>query len=230
MTQRQLDLALLAGIGVLLLVILGLALSPAPTAAGDISDPAVRAQQADAPDGQPATGDRAAGDRATGDRAAGEPEAPAQNVPAQNAPAENSEAEAVLPPVADDLDGGNAPLEQAPAQTEPTAEAATPPAEVPTGGVPVERVGFAYATGSEGACGVPLTAWNYVAVSRDLLEAYPCGTAVTLTFEDAVAGRSSVTAQVGDTMGAEITDTVNVFVGEAEPALEYGVTSGTLAQ
>ena len=225
MTQRQLDLALLAGIGVLLLVILGLALSPAPTVAGDISDPAVRAQQADAPDGQPA-----AGDRATGDRAAGEPEAPAQNAPALNAPAENSEAEAVLPPVADNADGGNAPLEQAPAQTEPTAEAATPPAEVPTRGVPVERVGFAYATGSEGACGVPLTAWNYVAVSRDLLEAYPCGTAVTLTFEDAVAGRASVTAQVGDTMGAEITDTVNVFVGEAEPALEYGVTSGTLAQ
>ena len=216
MTQRQLDLALLAGIGVLLLVILGLALSPAPTVAGDISDPAVRVQQAAAPDEQPATGDRAAG----------EPEAPAQDTPA-----ENSEAEVVaLPPGADNADGGNAPLEQAPAQTNSTAEAATRPADVPTEGVPVERVGFAYATGSEGACGVPLTAWNYVAVSRDLLEAYPCGTAVTLTFEDAVAGRTSVTAQVGDTMGAEITDAVNVFVGEAEPALEYGVTSGTLAQ
>ena len=226
MTQRQLDLALLAGIGVLLLVILGLALSPAPTVAGDISDPAVRAQQAAAPNGQPATGDRAAGDRA-----AGEPEAPAQDTPAQTTPAENSEAEvATLPPVADNADVGNVPLEQASAQTDPTAEAATRPAEVPTEGVPVERVGFAYATGSEGACGVPLTAWNYVAVSRDLLEAYPCGTAVTLTFEDAVAGRTSVTAQVGDTMGAEITDTVNVFVGEAEPALEYGVTNGTLAQ
>ena len=41
MTQRQLDLALLGGIGVLLLVILILALSSAPTLrAGDISDPA----------------------------------------------------------------------------------------------------------------------------------------------------------------------------------------------
>ena len=41
MTQRQLDLALLGGIGVLLLVILILALSSAPTLrASDIGDPA----------------------------------------------------------------------------------------------------------------------------------------------------------------------------------------------
>ena len=219
MTQRQLDLALLAGIGVLLLVILGLALSPAPTVAGDISDPAVRTPPANTLDGQPARAD---------DRATGEAEvAPTQNIPAENS---GSKEVAVLPPVADNADGGNVPLEPAPAQNASTDEAATRPAEVPTGGVPVERVGFAYATGSEGACGVPLTAWNYVAVSRDLLEAYPCGTAVTLTFADAIAGRSSVTAQVGDTMGADITDTVNVFVGQDEPALEYGVTSGTLAQ
>ena len=215
MTQRRLDLALLAGIGVLLLVILGLALSPAPTVAGDISDPAVHVQP-DALGEQPAK---------AGDRAAGKAEAvPAQNTP--DAPAEV----AVLPPVTDNPDEGNAPLEDSPAQNASTDEAATRPAEVPTQGVPVARVGFAYATGSEGACGVPLTAWNYVAVSRDLLEAYPCGTAVTLTFSDAIAGRNSVTAQVGDTVGADIKDTVNVFVGQDEPALEYGVTSGTLAQ
>ena len=222
MTQRQLDLALLTGIGVLLLVILGLALSPAPTVAGDISDPAVRVQQADTPDAQSA---RAADQAARAARAAGEAEA----APTQAAPNSEAKGVAALPPVADNAQG-NGPFEQTPAQNAPIAETATRSAEVPTNGVPVERVGFAYATGSEGACGVPLTAWNYVAVSRDLLEAYPCGTAVTVTFTDAIAGRSSVTAQVGDTMGADITDTVNVFVGQDEPALEYGVTSGTLAQ
>ena len=79
------------------------------------------------------------------------------------------------------------------------------------------------------ACGVPLTAWAFVAVSRDLLTTYPCGTAVTLTLDDEIAGRREVTARVGDTMGADITNTVNIFVGEDEPALEYGVTQGSLS-
>ena len=99
-----------------------------------------------------------------------------------------------------------------------------------TSSVPLERIGFAYATGGEGACGIPLEAWAYVAVSRDLLTEFPCGTAVTLSLDDEIAGRREVTAQVGDTMGADIVDTVNIFVGEDEPALEYGVTSGTLSQ
>ena len=204
MTQRQLDRALLAGIGVLLLIILGLALSPAPTTAvGDISDPAVRTPQVDA---LPAAPQNSA---AQVDSEEGEPESAAAE-PVANDPAastEDSPFEAVVPFIDE--------------TTVPTQPAA---------GVPVERVGFAYATGSEGACGVPLTAWKYVAVSRDLLEAYPCGTAITLRFEDEIAGRTRVTAQVGDTMGADITGTVNVFVGQDEPALEYGVTSGTLAQ
>ena len=208
MTQRQLDRALLVGIGVLLLIILVLALSPAPLAVGDISDPAVRPSQAAARPGEQTHPARAAATRA---------------------PAEV----ATLPPVPNDSatrERENTSLGDAP----PTSRDETPPettsSQTLAAGVAVERVGFAYATGSEGACGVPLTAWNFVAVSRDLLEVYPCGSAVTLTFADEVAGRSSVTAQVGDTMGAEITDTVNVFVGEDEPALEYGVTSGTLAQ
>ena len=117
-----------------------------------------------------------------------------------------------------------------PQEEAPTRTVAEPgPAEPVPGAVPIGRVGFAYATGTAGACGVPLTAWNYVAVSRDLLETYACGTTVTLTLNDEVAGRTEVVAQVGDTMGAEITDTVNIFVGEDEPALEYGVTSGTLS-
>lgn len=119
------------------------------------------------------------------------------------------------------------PVNKAPA-TSATQEEGVSPQPAPDA-VPIRRIGFAYATGTAGACGVPLTAWSYVAVSRDLLETYPCGTAITLTLSDEVAGRTEVVAQVGDTMGADITDTVNVFVGEGEPALEYGVTSGTLS-
>ena len=200
----------MGGIGVLLLVILGLALSPAPTSAGDISDPAVRTPLATQPDAPP---DSAVQDSGAEGDLEGEENAVTEPPVVGNEPV--ARAEENTPPEAASPTAGK-PTSQAPAQ--------------PTAGVSVERVGFAYATGSEGACGVPLTAWNYVAVSRDLLEAYPCGTAVTLSFEDEIAGRSSVTAQVGDTMGADITDTVNVFVGEDEPALEYGVTRGTLAQ
>lgn len=129
------------------------------------------------------------------------------------------------PPAATSRPAPEEPVSEAPTRT--VAQPAT--AEVAPDAVTIGRIGFAYATGTAGACGVPLTAWNYVAVSRDLLETYPCGTAVTLTLNDEVAGRTEVVAQVGDTMGAEITDTVNIFVGEDEPALEYGVTSGTLS-
>ena len=210
MTQRQLDRAVLAGIGVLLLVILGLALSPAPTtAAGDISDPAARAPRVDAlpasqSDALPPEG-AARADRTVNSAAVSEPQAVVNN-------------------------SVNTARGVAPTRDRPANETTVQTPAQPATGVPVARIGFAYATGNEGACGVALTAWAYVAVSRDLLQAYPCGTAVTLTFNDKIAGRSAVTAQVGDTMGADITDTVNVFVGQDEPALEYGVTSGTLAQ
>ena len=215
MNQRQLDLALLAGIGVLLALILILALSGAPSAAGDISDPVERVEDA---------------------RAAAETDGEMLSTPPASevesaTDADGAASEEVLSPTP--VDEGEAPetvttpdatAEQAVAASE--AEAA----EVLTGSVPLERVGFAYATGGEGACGVPLEAWAYVAVSRDLLTEFPCGTAVTLSLEDEIAGRREVTAQVGDTMGAEIVATVNIFVGEDEPALEYGVTSGTLSQ
>lgn len=141
----------------------------------------------------------------------------------------------VDPPTGDEPEAAptassTAPTEGPVPQEEPATRTAAEPisAEPAPDTVQIGRIGFAYATGTAGACGVPLTAWNYVAVSRDLLETYGCGTTVTLTLNDEVAGRTEVVAQVGDTMGAEITDTVNIFVGEDEPALEYGVTRGTL--
>lgn len=204
MTQRQLDLALLGGIGVLLLVILVLALSSAPTLrAGDISDPAASVAET-------------------------EPE------PAETPPSDET-AEAVQPsptetatePAAGEAgsEGGVFSTDLAAGETETTPTTGTTGAATE-----VERIGFAYATGGEGACAVPLEAWRFVAVSRDLLETYPCGTTVTLTLDDEIAGRREVTAQVGDTMGAPITNTVNIFVGADEPALEYGVTQGTLSR
>lgn len=215
MTQRQLDLALLAGIGVLLVVILILALSGAPTTAGDISDPVDRvtavesaeegaaAEPASEPTSAVTTGDAA--DSAAADTAG-----------------TSEEGAATVTDVGELVAGGETSSSQA-------AGAATTDPAPPAGGVRLERIGFAYATGSEGACGVPLTAWGHVALSRDLLDDFPCGTAVTLTLDDEIAGRQSVTAQVGDTMGAEVTGTVNIFVGQNEPALEYGVTGGTLS-
>jgi 3D (Asp-Asp-Asp) domain-containing protein len=212
MNQRQLDLALLAGIGVLLVVILILALSGAPRLAGDISDPVDRVNAAAA----------AAGDGAAARAPASDPDvtaAPEDDATTSIAAGEEvAEGEAADPAQAD---GAAAP---------PTGGATVPVAGSPVNSVPLERIGFAYATGSEGACGVPLTAWEYVAVSRDLLADYPCGSAVTLTLDDEIAGRRVVTAQVGDTMGADIAGTVNIFVGQDEPALEYGVTRGTLSR
>ena len=203
MTQRQLDLALLGGIGVLLLVILILALSSAPTLrASDIGDPAASAAE-------PAKTEAAPAEPVSTE----EPAEPAQPAPAVT----GTETEAGNETGVFGTDLAADTVEDAP------TTGTTP------GTTEVERIGFAYATGSEGACGVPLTAWAFVAVSRDLLTTYPCGTAVTLTLDDEIAGRREVTARVGDTMGADITNTVNIFVGEDEPALEYGVTQGSLS-
>ena len=211
MNQRQLDLALLAGIGVLLVVILILALSGAPRSVSDISDPVDRVNAA----------------AEAGSGAAETTSAPDPNVTA----APEDDPTTSIAEGGEVVAGGTADPAQADEAAAPPADgAAVPVAGSPTDSVPLERIGFAYATGSEGACGVPLTAWGYVAVSRDLLADYPCGSAVTLTLDDEIAGRRVVTAQVGDTMGADIAGTVNIFVGEDEPALEYGVTRGTLSQ
>ena len=224
MNQRQLDLALLAGIGVLLALILILALSSAPSAAGDISDPVERVSDARAA----AETDGAETFSEPNDAATDDATDSADGTTVDEAQADTAVPETATPETA----APDTPEATAPDATAAEAVAASEAdaAAVLTGSVTLERVGFAYATGSEGACGVPLEAWAYVAVSRDLLTEFPCGTAVTLSLNDEIAGRREVTAQVGDTMGAEIAGTVNVFVGEDEPALEYGVTGGTLSQ
>lgn len=100
---------------------------------------------------------------------------------------------------------------------------------LPEGAVPLSRIGFSFVTGGAGACSIPLLPWQHVAVSRDLLETYPCGTEVTITLPEPIGDRSEVTLTVADTMSPTFGRTVNIYVGEDEPALEYGVLdSGTL--
>ncbi len=107
------------------------------------------------------------------------------------------------------------------------APAATPPRDLPPGTLELERIGYSFVTGGPGSCGIVLEAWTHVAVSRDLLEAYGCGAEVTVTLDDPVDGRTEVLAVIGDTMNPSFSRTVNVYVGEDEPAFEYGLTTGT---
>ena len=106
----------------------------------------------------------------------------------------------------------------------PAAEAAQP---LPAGAFDLERVGFSFA-GAVGACSVPLEAWRHVAVSRDILAEYPCGSEVTVDLAEPVAGRNSFRAVVGDTMNESNVRTVNIYVAPDEPAFEYGVVAGRL--
>ena len=103
-----------------------------------------------------------------------------------------------------------------------------PPRELAAGEVELESVGFSFVTGGAGACGVVLEPWEHVAVSRDILADLGCGAEVHVTLDDETGGRNSFTAVIGDTMNPSHSMTVNVYVGEDEPALEYGRTSGTL--
>lgn len=109
------------------------------------------------------------------------------------------------------------------------AEASAPdPEPVPPGPVRIERIGFSFVTGGAGACGIVLEPWRHVAVSRELLAAYGCGAEVAITLDDEKGGRREFSAIVADTMNPSFSRTVNIYVGEDEPALEYGVTSGML--
>jgi hypothetical protein len=110
-----------------------------------------------------------------------------------------------------------------------TPETVTPEtrAPLPEGAVELERIGFSYVTGGTGSCNIVLEPWQHVAVSLDLRETYPCGSEITITLNEEVAGRTSFKAIVGDSIrNAE--RTVNVYVGEDEPALEYGIKDGQL--
>lgn len=104
-----------------------------------------------------------------------------------------------------------------------------PPRTLAAGEVELESVGFSFVTGGAGACGVVLEPWQHVAVSRDILADLGCGATVQVTLDDETGGRTSFQAVIGDTMNPSHSMTVNVYVGEDEPALEYGRTSGTMA-
>jgi hypothetical protein len=109
------------------------------------------------------------------------------------------------------------------------AEAPAPnPVVRPEGAIELQRIGFSFVTGGAGACGVTLEAWKHIAVSRELLAEYGCGTELTLTLDEEIAGRTSFQAVIGDTMNPVHSSTANIYVGEGEPALEYGVTTGAL--
>ena len=96
----------------------------------------------------------------------------------------------------------------------------------PLEGGTLSRIGFNFATGQEGACGVPLEPWQHVAVSRDLLAEYGCGAQVTVTLPEPINGREEVTATIADTMGPDAQRTVNVYVAPDEPAFDYGLLEG----
>ncbi|MEX2534128.1 MAG: hypothetical protein WD273_00890 [Trueperaceae bacterium] len=102
------------------------------------------------------------------------------------------------------------------------------PEPVPSGSVQLERIGFSFVTGGAGACGVILEPWRHVAVSRELLAAYGCGAEITITLAEETDGREQVEAMIADTMNPSFSRTANIYVGEDEPALEYGLTSGIL--
>ena len=116
----------------------------------------------------------------------------------------------------------------APDRPEPTVPAAQAPPVPESGPAELGRIGFSFVTGGAGACGIVLEPWTHVAVSRELLAAYGCGAEVTLTLDDPKDGRSTVAAIVGDTMNESFSRTVNIYVGQDEPALAYGLTSGTI--
>lgn len=116
--------------------------------------------------------------------------------------------------------------EVAPPEPDQARVAETEP--VPPGPVRLERVGFSFVTGGPGACGVVLESWRHVAVSRELLAAYGCGAEVTISLDEEKGGRSQMQAVIGDTMNPSFSRTVNIYVSEDEPALQYGVTSGVL--
>lgn len=163
------------------------------------------------------------------------PAAPAARPPAPTGPTVTPVGPNAVarPPVAPVGDAPVAPAGDAPATPPAGAEAAPPappaPRAVPPGTVALERIGFSFATGAAGACGVPLEPWRHVAVSRDLLAAYGCGAEVVVTLDDPAGDRTEVIGVIGDTMNPSFELTVNVYVAEDEPAFQYGLTTGTFA-
>lgn len=132
------------------------------------------------------------------------------------------------------IGGPATPVEQpdeTPVQVEPDEEETTPqpPRTLAAGEVQLEGVGFSFVTGGAGACGVVLEPWVHVAVSRDLLADLGCGAQVRVELAEETGGNRIVNATIGDTMNPSHSLTVNIYVGQDEPALEYGRTTGILS-
>lgn len=248
MNQRQVDLALLAGIGVLLVAILVLALSAAPMRGGGADNPPNAEAQANQPaqenQGEPATQDAETAQIEPSEEANNE-DAGAEEVTAVDVTSEEANADERIAEEGAQTDTESADENAAQAgegtDAEPAAEESTEasdaqtdaaPAEEgqapPAGAVNLNRVGFAFITAETGACSIPLQPWRQVAVSRDLLAEYGCGATITVDLADSVNGNQQVTAQIADTMNPSFERTVNIFVAEEEPALEYGITTGTI--
>jgi hypothetical protein len=128
----------------------------------------------------------------------------------------------------DEQDESGIPAAREQAASPPNEARVPDPVPVPPGPVRLERVGFSFVTGGAGACGIVLEPWRHVAVSRELLAAYGCGAEVAITLDDEKNGRRQVAAIVADTMNPSFSRTVNIYVAQDEPALQYGITSGVL--
>ena len=103
------------------------------------------------------------------------------------------------------------------------------------GAVRIDRISFYQAVAAQtdndpttAACGGNLGPWIQIAVSRDLLPSFPCGSLVRLQLDRPVAGIEWLDAIVYDTMNPRYRNTVDILVGTREPALRYGITSGVL--
>lgn len=120
------------------------------------------------------------------------------------------------------------PEPEPPAAQEESQPQVADPEPVPPGPVQIGRIGFSFVTGGAGACGITLEPWRHVAVSRELLAAYGCGAEVTISLDEEKGGREEFQAVIADTMNPSFSRTLNIYVAQDEPALEYGVTSGVL--
>lgn len=174
-----------------------------------------------------AAGDDGADDGATGagDGAADGGAPSAADAGDASTPADGGGDAADVGDAADGAADGGPPAGDRP---DPEVPAASAPPVPESGPVELGRIGFSYVTGGAGACGIVLEPWTHVAVSRELLAAYGCGAEVTVTLDDPTAGRTSVEMIVADTMNEAFSRTANLYVGEDEPALSYGLTSGTI--
>lgn len=183
----------------------------------------------DASDASAPAGDGAADDGAAG-ADAGDTSTPADGGGADAVPGDAGD-DAASDGAGEDGAGEDGAAGAGPAagdRPDPEVPAASAPPVPESGPVELGRIGFSFVTGGAGACGIVLEPWTHVAVSRELLAAYGCGAEVTVTLDDPTAGRTSVEMVVADTMNEAFSRTANVYVGEDEPALSYGLTSGTI--